>query len=80
MDPLNYWRMKDHRRFEIRIHLKEKVVKVGALPNYDLVAELSDKYLIDLKEEYTFAINNIGLKNSIIIEDVMEVQSFDELM
>jgi len=39
--------MNNHRRFEVRIHLKEKLVKVDSLPNYYLVAELSDKNLVD---------------------------------
>lgn len=76
----NYWRVHNNRRFEIRIYLKDKLLRVGSLPNNELVAELSNKDNLDLSEEYAFAIRAIGVKNTTLIEDVCEVESFDDLM
>lgn len=79
-DLMSLWRLKGKRRFEIRINLENKIVKVGVLPNYTQVAEIDNKEKIDLSEEYTFAIFNTGNNNIITLEDICEVDSFDELM
>lgn len=44
----NYWRLNSQRRFEIRINLKNRILKIGSLPEYDLVAEIEDNQLIDI--------------------------------
>jgi len=72
-DMQNYWRLHGERRFEVRINLENRIVKVGSLPDYALMAEINDKKLIDLSQEYTFAIKNIGYKNIVVLEDVSEV-------
>jgi len=69
----NYWRSHGERRFEVRINLENRIVKVGSLPDYALVAEIDDKSLIDLSQEYTFAVKDIGYKNTVVVEDVSEV-------
>lgn len=46
----NYWRKNGERRFEIRVHLENKMIKIGSLPDYQLVAELDDINKIDLSE------------------------------
>jgi len=57
----------------VRINLENKIVIVGSLPDYTLVAEIDDKKLIDLSQYYTFVIKNIGFKNIIVLEDICEV-------
>ena len=57
----------------MRINLENKIVKVGSLPDYTLVAEIDDKKLIDLSQYYTFVIKNIGFKKIIVLEDICEV-------
>jgi len=57
----------------VRINLENKIVIVGSLPDYTLVAEIDDKKLIDLSQYYTFVIKNIGFKKIIVLEDICEV-------
>ena len=57
----------------MRINLENKIVIVGSLPDYTLVAEIDDKKLIDLSQYYTFVIKNIGFKKIIVLEDICEV-------
>jgi len=77
----NIWRLNGERKFEIRINLEKRIIKVGSLPDYKLVAEIDDKNKIDAKKEYTFAMLNYGSdNNNIILEDVSEVDSFDDRM
>ena len=40
--------------FEIRIHLDEKLLRVGSLPDYSSIAELDDPNKIDPKVNYRF--------------------------
>lgn len=42
------------RSLEVRIHLQEKYVRVGSLPNYESVVEMDNPNLIDLKIQYRF--------------------------
>jgi len=44
----------------VRVNLEKRIVKIGSLPDYTLVAEINDKEVIDLSKEYTFAIYCIG--------------------
>jgi len=77
----NIWRLNGERKFEIRVNLEKRIIKVGSLPDYKLVAEIDDKNKIDTKKEYTFAMLNYGSdNNNIILEDVSEVDSFDDRM
>jgi len=46
----NYWRSNGERRFEVRINLENRIIKVGSLPDYKLVAEINYKTIIDLSE------------------------------
>jgi len=41
-------------RLEFRIHLDEKLLRVGSLPDYSLIAELDDPNKIDPKVNYRF--------------------------
>jgi len=40
--------------FEVRIHLDQKLLRVGSLPDYSSIAELDDPSKIDLKVNYRF--------------------------
>ena len=40
--------------FEIRIHLDQKLLRVGRLPDYSSIAELDDPNKIDPKINYRF--------------------------
>jgi len=42
------------RSLEVRIHLQEKYLRVGSLPNYESVVELDNPNIIDLKTQYRF--------------------------
>lgn len=57
----------EKKRFEIRIHLKDKIIKVSFPPNYEKVVEIIDKNLIDLSKEYFFAISLFYPQDSVEI-------------
>jgi len=40
--------------FEVRIHLDEKLLRVGSLPDYSSIAELDNPNKIDPKVKYRF--------------------------
>jgi len=40
--------------FEFRIHLEQKLLRVGSLPDYSSIAELDDPNKIDQKVHYRF--------------------------
>ena len=40
--------------FEVRIHLDQKLLRVGRLPDYSSIAELDDPNKIDPKVNYRF--------------------------
>lgn len=68
------------KKLEFRVHLDEYIVKVSSPPNYDCISKLMDKSLIDLRKNYHFAIliNNPG--DSVTVENVVEVASFNSNM
>ena len=45
---------KGKHSFEIRIHLDEKLLRVGSLPDYSSIAELDDLNKINPKDNYRF--------------------------
>jgi len=77
---VNYWHHNDSRRYEIRIDLSKKFIRIASLPNYDLVAEFDDKSKITNDKDYVFAFSTIGDKNSVIFEDIEVVNEFDRKM
>ena len=76
----NYWQHNNSRRFEIRIDLSKKFMRIACLPDYDLVAEINDKSKITKDTDYVFAFFNFEDENSLILEDIEVVNEFDQKM
>jgi len=55
-------------------------MRIGCLPNYDLVAEIDDKSKITKDTDYVFAFYNLSNRSSLIIEDIEVVNDFDRKM
>jgi len=62
------------------VNLENRLIKIrcGLIPNGELVAEIDEKTL-DLDKKFTFAILGNGNCCFISIEDICEVDSFDDL-
>jgi len=54
-------------------------MRIGCLPDYDLVAEIDDKSKIRSDTDYVFGFFNFGM-NSLILEDIEVVNEFDQKM
>ena len=65
------------RSFEMRIFLKEKLLKVSDYPNYENVCELNDISRINLSMQYRFGIQLHYENTTITITDIFEVPEFD---
>lgn len=61
----------------MRIHLKNKFVKVTDFPNYSSVCELDDSNKINLNSSYRFAME-LYYESSIAITSILEVGKFDD--
>lgn len=68
------------RSLEIRIHIKERLFKIGQLPNYDLVAELDDKNKIIPNTPYRLMFNLTYKGEKVIITEVIKVLNFNNQM
>lgn len=66
------------KSLEVRIHLQEKYVRVGTLPNYESVVELDNPNLIDLKTQYRFFVFLYNPSNKITITMLHKVWQYDD--
>jgi len=48
---------KSRRKFEFRVHLAEKYLRIASYPDYSTIAELDDPSKIKDDEEYYFAVS-----------------------
>ena len=67
-------------RFEIRIHLDKKLLRVASLPDYSSIAELDDPNKINPKVNYRFFLAILYKGDMIRINNVSVVDKFDEKM
>jgi len=65
---------------EMRIFLKEKLLRVSDYPNYQNVCELNDNSRINLSMQYRFGIELQYENATITITDIIEVPEFDQRM
>ena len=68
------------RCLEMRIWLKEKLLRVSDYPNYQNVCELNDISRINLSIQYRFGIELYHENATITITDILEVAEFDQRM
>ena len=66
--------------FEIRIHLDQRLLRVGSLPGYSSIAELDDPNKINPKVNYRFFLAIGGSGDMIRINNVSFVDKFDGKM
>ncbi|KAL4465260.1 hypothetical protein ABPG74_001974 [Tetrahymena malaccensis] len=69
-----------NRTFEVRIHLSEKIFKIADYPKYERVCEINDKTRLITDQPYRFATELCYKDDKIIIQDILEVEQFDDHM
>ncbi|KAL4479537.1 hypothetical protein ABPG72_018523 [Tetrahymena utriculariae] len=69
-----------NRTFEVRIHLAEKIFKIADYPKYERACEINDKSRLITEQSYRFATELCYKDDKIIIQDILEVEQFDDQM
>ncbi|EAR81779.2 hypothetical protein TTHERM_01507140, partial (macronuclear) [Tetrahymena thermophila SB210] len=69
-----------NRTFEVRIHLAEKIFKIADYPKYERACEINDKSRLIPDLPYRFATELCYKDDKIIIQDMLEVEQFDDQM
>ena len=70
----------DNKQLELRICLKEKLLKISNYPNHENVSELDCRERINKKETYHLGFAMACKQNTITIVDILEVRNFDDKM
>ena len=65
---------------EMRVCLKDGMLRVADYPSYENVFELNNKELIDVNNTYRLCTDQNTIKSMIIITEALEVKEYDDSM